>query len=99
MSLVDSVHDLARFQARFLNIPFQLAAEFSHSFLEVFSENASGSRFRFVDRFCEIRHSGANVVSDLLGGVFQYQLIECDQCERRITRLDPYTVARSNLGD
>jgi hypothetical protein len=99
MRLVDSVHDLARFQARFLNIPFQLAAEFSHSILDLLSENPSGARFRFMDRVREICHPRTNVVSDLLRRIFQYQLIERDQCERRVARLDPYAVARSNFRD
>ena len=97
MRLMDSLDDLIRFDARFLNILLQLAAKLGCRLLDVFGEHFAGAHFRLVDRLIEIRYARANMLPDLLSGVFQNQLIQRHQSECRIVRLDTYAVARGNF--
>jgi hypothetical protein len=96
---LDFIQDFAGTNSGRFDIALQFFPNLRSRFLHFHRKHFASAGFSLLDCLRELGDSGTDVLANLLDGILQHKLVECDEGECRVTRLDANAVSRRNFSD
>src|SRR5260370_40379222 len=82
-----------------MNVGVKFPAKISRGFLYLLCEHGSSPNFHLLSGRFEIRYACSQLLANAMDGLLQNELIQADDRQRRVTIVQPNSVARGHFAD